>query len=162
MVQKFEKYLHAKGLSSGIEISKNNFPDKDWLVLAVATLSKGKDEIFHPDYLPSKKLSQVVEEQLDHPMFNHIPYHLQAKGRGRSFKLNPLTKAQKIEQQLKLAEDRIDKQKAEKTRLKEALTIVNSKDQDKILKLNELEKIRAEVRAEMNDQANAFVQEQIK
>jgi hypothetical protein len=120
-------------------------------VLAVATLSAGQDEIFHPDYLPSKNLMKAVEAQLDQPMFAHIPPHLQASGKGRSLKFNVLTKAQKIEVQLQAAEDRIAKQNAEKLRLKDALLIVNSKDQEKILRMQELEKIRAEVRNEMND-----------
>ena len=97
MVQKFEKYLAEKKQFSGIEVAKSNFPDKQWLVLAVATLSAGQDEIFHPDYLPSKNLMKAVEAQLDQPMFAHIPPHLQASGKGRSLKFNVLSKAQKLE-----------------------------------------------------------------
>ena len=41
MVQKLEKYLAAMNIKSGIDMSKANFPDKPWLILAVATLSKG-------------------------------------------------------------------------------------------------------------------------
>jgi hypothetical protein len=109
MVQKFERYLATKNQLSGIEMAKTNFPDKPWLVLAVATLSGGHDEIFHSDYLPSKNLMKVVEAQLDQPMFSHIPPHLQASGKGRSLKFNVLSKAQKLEIQLQAAEDRIAK-----------------------------------------------------
>jgi hypothetical protein len=107
MVQKLEKYLAVNNIPSGISITLNNFPDKQWLVLAVASLSKGYDEIFHPDYLPNKTLMKVVEEQLEQPMFTHIPLHLQAKGNGRSLRLTTLTKAQKIEVQLQMTEERI-------------------------------------------------------
>jgi len=31
----------------------DNLPDKQWLILAVSTLSKGMDEIFDPDYTPN-------------------------------------------------------------------------------------------------------------
>ena len=45
-------------------------------------------------------------------MFANIPAHLQAKGSGRSLKLHQLTKAEKIETQLQMAEMRIAKQNA--------------------------------------------------
>jgi len=37
-------------------MSKQNFPDKQWLILAIATLSSGKDEIFDTEYLPRTNL----------------------------------------------------------------------------------------------------------
>ena len=46
-------------------------------------------------------------------MFDNIPVHLQAKGTGRSLKLHQMTKAEKIEAQLQMAEMRISKQKAQ-------------------------------------------------
>jgi hypothetical protein len=46
--------------------------------------------------------------------------------------------------------------------LQDVLRTYNSQDQDEIAKLQEREKIRAEVAASMNEQANMFVQEQIK
>ena len=32
---------------------KENFPDKEWLVLAVGSLSRNQDEIFALDYAPA-------------------------------------------------------------------------------------------------------------
>ena len=61
-MQKFLKYLGVSGAKSGIEMKKENYPDKRWLILAIATLSRGKDEIFDPDYMPSKPLAKVVQE----------------------------------------------------------------------------------------------------
>ena len=58
MVQKFEDYLSRVNVKSGIDMAKKNFPDKTWLILAVATLSRGQDEIFDPEYVPSKKLDK--------------------------------------------------------------------------------------------------------
>ena len=61
LVQKFHKYLGITGTESGINMKRENFPDKQWLILAIATLSKGKDEIFAPDYMPpSNSLAKVV------------------------------------------------------------------------------------------------------
>ena len=62
MVNKLEQYLAEIKKPSGIE--KQNYPDKRWLVLAVATLSAGNDEIFDPEYMPSKPLAKEVEMQM--------------------------------------------------------------------------------------------------
>ena len=157
MIQKLERYLAAMNLKSGIDLGKGNFPDKKWLILAVATLSKGNDEIFEPDYYPSKSLGKEIQQQLVQPIFDNVPLHLQAKGNKRGLKLHTLTKAQKVENQLKMAAARIAKQNAEHERLKQALQVLNSQDQEQVKKMQEREKIREQVRAEMNDQANAFV-----
>ena len=162
MIQKLEQYLAPLKLQSGIDLAKGNFPDKKWLILAVATLSNGRDEIFDPDYYPSKSLKKELEQQLVQPVFENIPPHLQAKGNKRGLKLHTLTKAQKVENQIKLAEARIAKQNAEHEQLKKMLQVLNSQDQEQMKKMQEREKIREQVRAEMNDQANAFVQEQLR
>ena len=52
LVQKLVAYLKQHNLESGINMLKQNFPDKAWLVIAIATLTNGADEIFHRDYLP--------------------------------------------------------------------------------------------------------------
>ena len=46
-------YLKPLGIDSGIDTEKENFPDKEWLVLAVASLSGGQDPIFARDYVPA-------------------------------------------------------------------------------------------------------------
>ena len=56
-----------------------------------------------------------------------------------------------------MAAARIAKQNAEHERLKQTLQVLNSQDQEQMKKMQEREKIREQVRAEMNDQANAFV-----
>ena len=53
LIAKLLKYLEVLGIPSGIDLVKQNFPDKAWLILAIATVSQGKDEIFGKDYLPS-------------------------------------------------------------------------------------------------------------
>jgi len=68
MVQKFEKYLSDANIRSGIDMAKKNFPDKNWLILAVATLSQGQDEIFDPEYVPKGKLQKQLANK-DMPMF---------------------------------------------------------------------------------------------
>jgi hypothetical protein len=53
LVQKLVAYLKQHNIESGIDMAKQNFPDKAWLVLAIATITNGADEIFHKDYLPA-------------------------------------------------------------------------------------------------------------
>ena len=62
MVQKLEKYLRDINRVSGIDMGSKNFPDKAWLLLAVASLSEGSDEIFHPEYMSNRSLLQAVED----------------------------------------------------------------------------------------------------
>ena len=50
---KLHQYLDAQKVSSGIDLKKENFPDKDWIILAIATLSQGNDEIFGKSYYPA-------------------------------------------------------------------------------------------------------------
>ena len=52
LVQKIENYLKPLGVGSGYDHTIENWPDKAFLILAVATLSDGKDEIFEPDFRP--------------------------------------------------------------------------------------------------------------
>ena len=59
-----EAYLAAKGVKSGLNFEKAIFPDKLYLLQMVAHLSKGKDEIFDPEYIPSKSIAKEVEKQL--------------------------------------------------------------------------------------------------
>ena len=119
MVAKLEQYLAEIQKPSGIE--KQNYPDKRWLVLAVATLSAGRDEIFHPEYMPSKPLAKEVQMQMQQAQmkFQNVMPHLLANGKGRALHFNPLTKAQKLQIQLQQAEDRIASQNVAKKRISE-------------------------------------------
>ena len=54
LVQKLEHYCKALGIATGIDKTKENFPDKEFMIIAIATLSDGKDEIFDPQYSPAK------------------------------------------------------------------------------------------------------------
>jgi hypothetical protein len=90
-----------------------------------------------------------------------VPAHLLAKGSGRSLKLHQMTKAEKIEAQLQMAEARIAKQNAAKEKLKKQLQVIGNKDDREIAKMVEREKIRSEVQSELNAKAQQFVTEQI-
>jgi len=53
--------------------------------------------------------------------FQHIPPHLIAKGKGRKLNFGVMTKEEKLEQQLKLADERIAKTNAEKQKIRQAI-----------------------------------------
>ena len=69
------------------------------------------------------------------PIFDNFPPHLQAKGNKQGLKLHTLTKAQKIENQMKMAAARIAKHNAEHERLKQTLHFLNSQDQEQMEKM---------------------------
>jgi hypothetical protein len=56
LIKKLEAYLKKLNIKSGIDMEKQNFPDKDWLILAIATLSGGEDEIFDANYVPNSDM----------------------------------------------------------------------------------------------------------
>jgi hypothetical protein len=83
------------------------------------------------------------------PMNNAaIPQHLLGYGKGRHLKLGGMTKEEKVEQQLKAAENRVRKQMDAQERLKKELELVKAKDKVAQSKLQERDKIKSEVVAE--------------
>ncbi len=74
LILKLLKYLENLGIPSGIDLVKQNFPDKAWLILAIATVSQGKDEIFDKDFLPSaSQIRQNSGSGLQQPPANIDP-----------------------------------------------------------------------------------------
>ena len=103
LVEKLHKYLLPHKLNTGINIEKENFPDKQWLIIAVATSSAGKDEIFNKDYIPS---SEQMRKNTMEKVYVHnkdglldipagIAAQYQKKG-CRNIKMVTLTKEAKI------------------------------------------------------------------
>ena len=81
-------------------MEKQNFPDKDWLILAIATLSGGADPIFDAGYVPSNDIfGQPKPQQMQ--MNPDIPQHLLGYGKGRHLKLGGITKEEKVAHQLR-------------------------------------------------------------
>ena len=65
LLQKLENYLKPLNIKSGIE--KDKHPDKFWLILAIATLSQGKDEIFAADYMPNRDAFGLQRDVVANP-----------------------------------------------------------------------------------------------
>jgi hypothetical protein len=102
LVQKMELLLVPHGISSGIDHSKHNYPDKFWLILVIATLTGGSDEIFHPNYVPPKEgfTAAIAKNEMSVAVNNNIPQHLLGFGKGRHCKVGGFTKEEKFQQQI--------------------------------------------------------------
>ena len=132
------------------------------MILAISTLSNGKDEIFAPDYMPNRDAFGLQKPVAVDPISNAaIPQHLLGYGKGRHLKLGGMTKEEKVQQQLKAAENRVKKQMDAQERLKQELELVKAKDKIAMTKIQEREKIKTEVVAEFRAAADNFVAEEI-
>ena len=114
LVEKIHSYLQPLGISTGIDIAKKNFPDKAYCIRVIASLSKGKDEIFDKGYFPQSNRSKPPHEDL---MVNNadglldIPDWMKAQSVGkRALKMSTLTPEDKIAAKLMIADMKIQKQ----------------------------------------------------
>jgi hypothetical protein len=71
------------------------------------------------------------------------------------------SKGEKVQQQILASENRVKKQLATQERLKQELILSQAKDKTELLKQQERDKLRQEVVAEFQTQANNYVAEQI-
>jgi hypothetical protein len=117
LIDKLHTYLAQLGKESGISVKKENFPDKPWLIRAIASLSDGKDEIFALDYVPKAgdmrryEQSQKIMVNNDDGLLD-VPEALIPKKHGRTIKMVTLTAADKLKAKIMLAEERAARQAA--------------------------------------------------
>ena len=110
LCEKLHSYLALLGVPSGICMVKENFPDKEWLVLAVGSLSRNQDEIFAMDYVPaSNELRRIVPAQIlvhNNDGLLNIPQALMPKAGGKQkyLRMVVLTKEEKIQAKIALGE----------------------------------------------------------
>jgi hypothetical protein len=86
---------------TGINLDTENFPDKAWMILAIATLSGGKDEIFDKNYLPKPEdLRRVVPDALmidnSDGLFDNVDPRLFKNRKGRRMNLSGVDAVEKI------------------------------------------------------------------
>ncbi len=119
------------------------------MILAISTLSDGKDEIFAPDYMPNRDAFGLQKPVAVDPINQAaIPQHLLGYGKGRHLKLGGITREERVEMQLKAAENRVKKQQDAQERLRKELELVKAKDKMAMAKVQEREKLKTEVVAE--------------
>ena len=99
--EKIASLLVAKNLPTlGIDIAKEKFPDRPWLILALASLSKGDDEIFNRDYVPIfEHIRKNAPQQLllsNHDGLLDVPVALRDKKGKRSLRMATLSKEDQL------------------------------------------------------------------
>ena len=120
---------------TGINMDIENFPDKAWMVLAIATLSGGKDDIFDKNYLPRPEdMRRVVPDALmidnSDGLFDNIDPKIFKSSKGRRMNLSGLDATEKIntkmmKKQLQINKYQADLQKLEKELKDEQLSTKN-------------------------------------
>jgi len=172
LVQKLQHYLQPHRLESGISLKKENFPDKNWLILAIATVSGGKDEIFQKDYIPQPhelKPNAPVKEKLlaNEDGVLTIPDGIAAiysKKGGRTIQMVALTKEDKIKAQLQLEQQKMERiaQRQQKLQqeLAEAKRPKNPAADDATRELT-IKEMREELQRHYEEQAQKFVSDEL-
>jgi len=166
MIDKYVRYCGQNSLEHGISAKAQNFPDKEYLVLAIATLSGGGDEIFERNYYPLAKqprLNTPLPLSLNNTdgLLTNIPPHLLGS-KGRSIKLSVLTPEQKMQVKMMRAEEAIRKHQAHKTKLEKEIQTQKiakalTEESQAFDAAAERERMRAEIAAEIEAKANQFV-----
>ena len=101
LATKLQEYANMHNMTTGIDMETENFPDKAWMVLAIATLSGGKDEIFDKNYLPKPEdMRRIVPDALmidnSDGLFDNIDPRLFKNKKGRRMNLSGLDTSEKI------------------------------------------------------------------
>jgi hypothetical protein len=168
LVDKLNYYLKVQGLPpSGINPIRKNYPDKSWLILAIASLSKGQDEIFKKDYVPQpseKRANAKMNFMVSNSdgLFTNVPTHLLSTKPNRGFKIGTVSKEDKLRAQMLIAQDRLAKQQALVEKRQMELEAHRSGKQQKDKVMAELEQeVRQKVINEYKEQADQYVHEQI-
>jgi len=108
LVKKYINYAAASGLPTGIDLDKKKFPDKEYLIFAIATMSMGKDEIFKKNYVPPATerprlgMDGITLNNQD-GFFDDLPKELFAHKGGRAMNMATLSKDDKVRAQIVLA-----------------------------------------------------------
>ena len=160
LIEKLHQYLQPHNLKTGISEEAENYPDKPWLITAVATVSQGKDEIFGKDYIPSAE--QLQKNPLQKVLVHNndglldIPAGIAAayeKKGARYIRMVTLTKEDKIKAQMALSNQRmqqhLEKQKKLQKELEKAELAAKGMSQREI----DLQQMRQEVERMYQQQA---------
>ena len=90
MVEKLLRQTDKRQLDTGIVVARRNFPNVEWILMALATLSP-EDEIFGKSYMPPQKVRKesIVEMALpDDPVFEGLDDVFAGRKRGKKAAAN--------------------------------------------------------------------------
>jgi hypothetical protein len=170
LTKKLDAYLAGLNLPpSGINIDKEKFPDRAWLILAIATLSKGGDEIFKRDYVPPiDQVRKVVPAQVlvrnDDGLLD-VPLALMDKKHKRSLRMATLDKESRLRAKLMMIQNRNQRQAQQEQDLIKEIEKVKLKQELKAKGLNasqvELEETKQQQFTILKQQAQEFVEQEL-
>jgi hypothetical protein len=122
-----EKLLHQterRRLETGIVPAKRNFPNVEWMLLVLATLSPD-DEIFTKGYMPPQRARKesIAEVALpDDPVFDGLDDVFAGRKRGKKASGNLFqTRDELLEQRIQAKQQRIEEQLAVARRMETEL-----------------------------------------
>jgi hypothetical protein len=158
LVLKYESYVAAQNAETGFDHDRENYPDKDYLILLIATLSNGNDEIFHKTYFPSsteRRKNGIEKPTLSNNdgLMTNIPMHLRASKGERSLRMNYCTKEERQELKLHMADLKVKSVTEAKNRLQKDIDKDRAKEKKKLMKEESFDM------TEMRKQLEVFYQE---
>lgn len=166
LIDKYLAYCGANSLEHGINAKAQNYPDKEYLVLAISTLSNGNDDIFGRNYYPLAKQPRINTPAKftitnNDGLLTNIPPHLLG-GKGRSIKLSVFSPEEKMQVKMMKAEEAIKKHQAHKTKIEkeiqaQKITRALLDDSKNFDPDQERERIKAALVVELQTQANQFI-----
>ena len=167
MIDKYITYAEANKLHHGIDRKKENYPDKEWLILCISTLTNGTDEIFGRNYYPENTKMRVNAKEpftyLNNDGFlSNIPRHLLGNG-SRSVKLQVLSKEEKLNLKVMRASKRVKKETERKEKFEkewQASKITKALFGDNSTKFD-AEQERARIKAELQQELEQQVQQHL-
>ena len=126
MVDKYIGYCTKHQLVHGITKEKPNYPDKEYLILAISTFSGGKDEIFDRNYYPivrQPRINTASEVYLNNQdgLLTNIPFHLLGQKGSRTMKMTVLSKEDRLRVKMLKAEELMKNQSDRKAKLEKEL-----------------------------------------
>ena len=85
------------------------------MILAISSLSKGQDDIFKKDYVPQpseKRANAKMNFTINNldGLFTNVPSHLLSTKPNRGFRIGTVSKEEKLQAQMLIAQDRLAKQ----------------------------------------------------
>jgi len=157
--------VRSNNSHSGIDHEKENYPDKEYLILLIATLSNGQDEIFRKDYYPQpgqKRKPPVAKPTLqnDDGLFNNVPAHLLAIKGQRSLKMVWSNEEEKNWYKIHLADQRIQTANENKLKLQQdiARQVARRTLKEKEKEAMNMDDMRIELEKVMKKQAEEYIQ----
>ena len=116
LLEKLIGYVQAAGGDLGATDKKGNYPDKEWMINVIATLSKGQDEILQKNYMPPRaerdRSSSLPARMVDNQdgFYSNVPQGMFTNQKGKGIALTAMTKEERLKAKIAKAEEKIKRE----------------------------------------------------